>query len=130
MSAVLARHLGSRMTSPIRNVRANTRARPAFRLFAQVPAGQFAANFTQPELDLGGVLLPYPQQNLVSGGTGFKFLIREAVNHVRLNQAHRFTIRRCGEQMVDNHDQPVVEITVRIAEILISLLKQWIKANI
>ena len=66
----------------------------------------------------------------MTAGTSFQIRIRELVQNVRSDQRHRvIDVRRC-QQMIDDLDQAIVEISVRVTEIHIAALKKRVEAPV
>ncbi len=83
--------------------------------------------FVQEGLDLRGVLRAAADQDLASGREFFQNRVGVKIEGLGLDQGDRYRNRRGGQQVVDDFDQAVVEVALRIAEPLVSFLKEGIK---
>jgi len=91
---------------------------------------ELCAQLAQHPLDDRGVLAAHAQQQLLPARQSFEFGIGKLVKHVWSYQLNGFLHLRCIEQVIDNLDNAVVEIGVRVTEALVGLLHQRIEATI
>ncbi len=91
---------------------------------------ELCAQLAQHPLDDRNVLAAHAQQQLLPTRPCFEPGVCKLVKHVRSHQLNGFLHFRCIEKVIDNLDNAVVEIGVRVTEALVGLLHQRIEATI
>src|SRR5689334_22802126 len=85
------------------------------------------AELAQLGLDDARILRTHADQQLLSRRAVLEGRVGVLPEDLRLQQRYRCRHLRCLQQVVDHFHQPVVEVLARVAEVLVSVLKQRIQ---
>ena len=90
---------------------------------AALSVSKFAI-LVQQGLDLSHIFRPAAQQDLAAGRESFQIRVGIEVEGLGLGQINRSGYLRSDQQVIDDFNQAVIEVSLRVAKLLVGLLEE------
>ena len=97
------------------------------RINLSAPCDQFSI-FVQQGFNLGRILRAAAQQDLAPCRESFQIRVGIEVERLGLGQINRSGYLRSDQQVIDDFNQAVIEVSLRVAKLLVGLLEERVEA--